>query len=315
MEYYFNEIDAFKFQRLINCILDARYGDNFRITPLYGADGGRDGETAPSNPYFEYQVNEISTPKNSIFLPPEKGRYLFQVKFHRTTEVRLTDARRVVLADFERELKNNVLSRTENEGVNYFFLITNVPSSQDAFAKLDKVRERLLKDVKSLHADIWWKDKVVTFLDCMPTIWKSFPEIFAGGKVPFLADVAAQTNVGLSRSVRIAIRKEYQRDCIVKFRQIGLETELSRLFVDLDVNTEHMKPSDQRNLTFAELGRLQKWASREHIPEHEASYLEYAQRHLYHRQPFISALGVLLQEVNSDSPDIKSITQKIILVP
>ena len=56
MQYYFNNLDATSFQRLINGILVARFGEDIQLTPLYGADGGRDGETAPGNPYFELEI-------------------------------------------------------------------------------------------------------------------------------------------------------------------------------------------------------------------------------------------------------------------
>jgi hypothetical protein len=46
IEYIFNNLDASTFQRLINSILVYRFGENVRLTPLFGSDGGRDGETA-----------------------------------------------------------------------------------------------------------------------------------------------------------------------------------------------------------------------------------------------------------------------------
>jgi len=106
MEYYFDEIDPISFQRLINTILVARLGEDARLTPLRGQDGGRDGETAPGNPYFEFQVGDKSRESQGPFLPPRVGRYLFQVKHHRTSEGQLSEARRVVIAEFAKELKN-----------------------------------------------------------------------------------------------------------------------------------------------------------------------------------------------------------------
>jgi hypothetical protein len=76
MEYYFNELDATKFQRLVNSILNAKFGVDTRLTPLRGSDGGRDAETAPGNPYFEYQVDDVKPPINTLVTPPRKGRYL-----------------------------------------------------------------------------------------------------------------------------------------------------------------------------------------------------------------------------------------------
>lgn len=115
--------------------------------------------------------------------------YLFQVK-HRCTHE--TDARRAVVSDFEKELKNNVLTRGGNASVNYFFLITNVSGSKDALEKLDKKPAEILKDYKNLHADIWWKEQVISFLDGMPNLCNSFSEMFAGGKVPFIANVGSE---------------------------------------------------------------------------------------------------------------------------
>jgi len=78
MEYYFNELDPIKFQRLINGILTAEYKEAVRLTPLYGADGGRDAETAPGNPYWEYQVSTVGS-ADAETIPSRQGRYLFQV--------------------------------------------------------------------------------------------------------------------------------------------------------------------------------------------------------------------------------------------
>jgi hypothetical protein len=226
MEYYFNQLDPVKFQRLINAILVARFGEDARLTPLRGQDGGRDGETAPGNPYFEFQVSKAVSMRQGI-RPPQKGRYLFQVKHHRTGDRRLSDARQAVIADFAKELKNNVLKREGDEQVNYFFLITNVPASKDALARLDRVRNELLRNIQNLHADVWWQERVVTHLDQMPSVWSSFPEMFAGNVVPFLAKVVDQTSEGLPRAIRLAINRQYEQDKNVKFRQIELEQSLA----------------------------------------------------------------------------------------
>ena len=315
MEYYFNEIDAFKFQRLINSILDSRYGDNFRTTPLRGADGGRDGETAPGNPFLEYKIEDNTPPQEGILSKPRNGRYLFQVKHHRTIDTRSTDARRSVLSDFESELRSNVLTRTGDDSVNFFYLITNVSSSSDALSKLDTKRKRLLRNRKDLHADIWWKDQIVAFLDRMPQLWNSFPEIFAGSKVPFIADIMADSKNNLSRSVRLALKKQYRRDRIVKFRQIGLETELSKLFVDLDISLSHLRRADQRYLLVAELESIENDFDGEDSKERSAALVAYHRFMTHREEPLISALNILLNESNrlTDEHDLKSTISKYIL--
>jgi tetratricopeptide (TPR) repeat protein len=184
MEYYLNELDSIKFQRLINAILTDWFGTNIRITPLYGSDGGSDGETAPNNPYFEFQVSEFQDDNSNDNFSISKGRYVFQTKHHRTVDTSLSKARQQVIADFKKELTKNVLPRTEKKRVNHFFLLTNVPSSKAANLSVDNITKELLREYNYLHADIWWKEKIVSLLDQMPAIWISFPEIFAGKKLP-----------------------------------------------------------------------------------------------------------------------------------
>ena len=249
IEYYFNNLDANAFQRLINGILVNRFGENIRLTPRFGSDGGKDGETAASNPNYEFQIdNNQAFLQGGLTAPPQKGRYFFQVKHHRTIDTRISDARSTVIADFDRELKNNVLNRQGDERINFFFLVTNVRSSERSIAEIDKRQKELRKSYPYLYADVWWGERVEALLDQMPQIWNSFPSLFAGGKVPFLAQVSFQGNKGLPRATRLAIERQFQRDSIIKFRQIDLEKQLHRLFTGLDISIQHLTDEDQRKL-------------------------------------------------------------------
>ncbi len=304
MEYYFNELDPVKFQRLVNTILVARFGEDTRLTPLRGQDGGRNGETAPRNPYFEFQVGDAKSTPMGIFQPPRRGRYLFQVKHHRTADKRLSEARQVVLADFIKELKSNVLSREGDERVNYFFLITNVPSSKDALEKLDEKRSTLLRNSPNLHADVWWQERIITHLDQMPSVWNSFPEMFAGGLVPFLARVVDPTSEGLPRAIRLAVNHQYEQDSNVKFRQIELQQSLSKLFVDLDIDIRDLSKNAQRKLMDIE----SIWHEQLHLDEDDSGISKlYLERQLrlhdarYRYRSPLSALGILLDDNSQTS--------------
>ena len=299
MEYYFDQLDPVKFQRLVNILLLARFGEDARLTPLRGQDGGRDGETAPDNPYFEFQVTKPKPLPENFFTPPRKGRYLFQVKYHRTTDKRISDVRQAVVTDFVAELQKNVLKRKGSQRVNYFILITNVPSSRDALKKIDNEKLRLLNNTESLYADIWWQERIVSYLDQMPSVWNSFPELFPGGMVPILAKVVDRGSNGFPRAVRLAIDRQYDRDKNVKFRQIELEQSLSKLFVDLDIYIGNLSPEIQNRLINRELRRRRK------MPEEDNLSEVYYERELnFHRtssQPLVSALGVLLDDDKSTS--------------
>lgn len=294
MEYYFDQLDPIKFQRLIFAILVERFGEDTRLTPLRGQDGGRDGETAPRNPYYEFHVGETASIPQGITQPPRRGRHLFQVKHHRTSDRPSSEARQAVIADFKRELKDNVLQRKADEKVNYFFLITNVPSSKDAIAKIDKIRGDLLQGVQNLHADVWWQESVVAYLDHMASVWPSFPEMFAGGTVPFLAQVVDQQSKGLPRAIRIAISHQYDQDEKVKFRQIELEQNLAKLFVDLDIDIGDLPEETQKKLMTAQFRRY------EQLNDEEADGQVIGLDHQFLRRirygSLVSALGVLLND-------------------
>jgi hypothetical protein len=310
MEYYFDELDPVNFQRLVNTILISRFGEDARLTPLRGRDGGRDGETAPENPYLEFEIGE-SLPeelKSSLWTAPKSGRYLFQAKHHRTTERRLSDVRQAVVRDFASELKKNVLPRMRSETVNYFFIVTNVPAGEDAIEKIDRERAVILKGVTYLHADIWWKETVVAFLDLMPQIWRSFPGLFAGHVVPFIANIPSQDSGRISRAIRIAIHHQFLSDRNVKFRQIELEQSLSRLFVDLDFNTKNLPSTTRRDLNLIQR-RLIRTAQQTGM--HVIGDAERYRRLILERrlnEGVANALDVLLQEEEE-----KSTLQKLLI--
>lgn len=236
MEYLFNNLSPESFQRLLNAVLLPRFGESLRITPLRGADGGRDAETPPATPGYEFDYRNTDPVTNLISAPPRKGRYLFQAKHHRTTNSRPTDLRRQVLREFEEEIKKNVLRRKGNDRVNYFFLVTNVPSSKEAIENLDEKREKLTSKVRGLNTEIWWQEQLTAFLDQAPSIWAAFPELFPGRQIPILGLIGSDSAQSLPRTLRVAIARQFKRDSVLRFRQLGLEQPLSRLFVPLDTN-------------------------------------------------------------------------------
>ena len=238
MEYDLNQLgDPTHFQRLVNALLTARFGEDVRLTPLRGADNASDGETAPSNPYMEFHYTPTAASHGtSLSAPPRPGRYLFQAKYHSTAEHRLSDLRALVVREFTEELQSAVLLRDDRQDVNYFFVVTNLSASKEAIVKLDDVRRRLLRGKRRLHADVWWRESVTSFLDRSPDLWLAFPQLFPGGVAPLLAHALNDSSEGLSRTFRLAMSAQYTRDRVVKFRQVELEQQLFNLFVDLDVD-------------------------------------------------------------------------------
>ena len=237
MQYDLNQLASPEtFQRLVNAILTARFGEDARLTPLQGADGGIDGETPSGNPHMVFKYDrKHSIATNPLIEPPRSGRYVFQAKFHRTGDQRLSDLRTTVLREFKQELQQNVLDRPDRHDVNYFFLVTNVPSSETSINRVDEIRSNLLPSSRSIHADVWWGERITAALDWSPTLWPAFPEIFPASLPPVLAGIMQSDSTDISRKFRVAISEQYRRDSVVKFRQIELERKLFDLFVDLDV--------------------------------------------------------------------------------
>ena len=236
MQYDLNQLtDPKRFQRLVNAILTARFGEDARLTPLQGTDGGTDGETARTNPYMEFRPNiPISQSPHPLIEPPRPGRYLFQAKYHRTGEQRVSELRSTVVREFRQALTKDVLNRQDRNDVNYFILVTNITASQDALQIVDEICLELLRDRDRLHADIWWGERITTSLDWSPHLWKAFPELFPGATPPLLGSAATSQANGLPRTLRLAVTEQHRRDSIVKFRQVELEHQLLDLFVDLD---------------------------------------------------------------------------------
>ena len=253
MQYDFNQLgDPKRFQRLVNAILTARFGEDARLTPLGGTDGGSDGETAPDNPNMVFNYEHAPAHSDDPLVePPRPGRYLFQVKYHRTGDQRLSDTRTSVVAEFRTALRDLVLQRPDRQGVDFFFLVTNVTSSADAIRKTDKARATLLKKRDHLYADIWWGERLMTALDWSPNLWPAFSELFPGAVPPLLFRTSTSDADGLAQTFRIAIAQQHRRDSTVKFRQIELEQRLLDLFVDLDVEL----PSDNDLLSRRAIAR------------------------------------------------------------
>ena len=251
MYYDLNQLgDPKRFQRLVTAILRARFGENLRITPIQGPDGGSDGETAPGNPYMEFRYDATSLPAtNPLVEPPHTGCHLFQAKYHRTGDRPIAELRTTVVREFRQSLEEHVLRRPDRDGVNYFFLITNVPSSKTAYRHVDDVRKTLLSHPRQLHADVWWAESLNTFLDWSHDLWPSFPELFPG-RVPPLLALMSDSPAEHFETFRLAAVTQRNRDRIVKFRQIELEQHLNDLFVDLDVafhtDDETLLPSFSR---------------------------------------------------------------------
>lgn len=221
---------------MVNALLVASFGESARLTPLRGADGGIDGELVEPD-----RSGDTGTGiKSSI--PP--GGTLFQAKFHYTTDARLTDLRRLVTRQFENELQSNRQLANRKRTVGRFIVVTNVPASHEAQLEIIRIRQRYLHRLPLRAAEVWWKEAVTALLDQHPSVWISYPAIFAGRRIPTFAHVIANTRAPLPRKVRMALSTQFERDKNLRFRQIELAKDISELFTDLEITFEGARPLD-----------------------------------------------------------------------
>ena len=247
MEYDLNQIaDPGRFQRLINAILLARFGESAKLTPLRGKDGGSDGEAFVVDVGRPSRRRPLTLVPDPLTGPPRPGRYLFQVKYHKTGEQRLSDIRTTVVSEFAKSLNDDVLSRADRRDVTYFYLVTNVPSSHDAQQKAARMGAPISKPPRLLLADIWWGERITSFLDWAPQLWLSYPEIFPGGVPPLLAQAFGQAQEGKPRAFRLAIAHQHDKDNRLNLLQVDAERKLLDLFVDLNCTARDEGQSDFR---------------------------------------------------------------------
>jgi hypothetical protein len=215
MEYYFDELDPVRFQRLINALLVQQYGVTLQTGPLRGADGGAD-------------ATAVVTKNRGAGLPV--GRHIFQVKHHRMTDANGTKLRKRVMSEYESDLLNLLIDTPNAGGKVFYHLLTNVSSS----AETRSVSTRSGR----IEGRIWWQSDVVALLDRAPMVWAAFPEIFAGSAVPLIGSAMTPAADGPAATLRASIARRYHQERYVKFRQVELEKELARLFVDLDITAD-----------------------------------------------------------------------------
>ena len=235
MEYELNQIsDPIRFQRLMNAILTARFGEGVELTPLRGKDGGSDGEAVIVDVGGRAPRGRGMLFHDPLFEPPQPGRYLFQAKYHKTGEQRLSDLRTTVVSEFSKSLNDDVLKRSDRQDVKFFFLVTNVTSSKEALRKVRDVGQRIGKLPQSLQAGVWWGERITAFLDWAPQLWASYPEIFPGGVPPLMVQAFGQYSERKPQAFRLAIAHQHDKDERLNLLQVDAEQKLLDLFVDLD---------------------------------------------------------------------------------
>jgi len=289
VEYYFDNLSSNEFQRLINAIFISKYKENYTVTPITGADGGSDGEIFFDKESIEYKLESIKGCPD-----PLRGNTLIQVKHHKIDGIGGTAARAAVITDFRTEVRNNYLPQLKKRKVNNFILITNVPSSDNAIQRITAAKKEILPK-NSGGVIVYWRDRLIALLDSAPSVWPAFPHLFAGGVPPGILSVYNKLGGDDSRTLRLFIEAEYQREDTVKFRQIRLQHELHKLYTELDLDISNLpnEISDEY-LNLDRRGRVRNPISN----DNQLSYVIAPQSNHFDNK-LVSALRLLTSDINA----------------
>lgn len=231
MEYYFDSLSPIDFQRLVNALYITKYSDDFKVTPIIGADGGSDGEIVENDSIRFYELEPIKSRSAHT-----KGRTVIQVKHRRIEGIGATAARASVIDDYRAEINKNIIPRAKRKEISNFILITNVFDSAPATDRVAEINKQLLDPV-GVRGSVYWRDRLIALLDSNPSIWAAFPDLFPGGRVPELSAIVNGTSKGVSRTVKMFVESEFERDNVIRFIQINLRQELHKIYTEIDFDT------------------------------------------------------------------------------
>jgi hypothetical protein len=125
-----------------------------------------------------------------------------------------------------------------------YFLLTNVSGSSHLdVGSIDKLNA-LLTEQLDLPTMCWWRDDLERRLDSAWSIKWAYPEIMTG---PDFLRAIIETGVGAEvarrdSTIRAFLSDQYVKDSQVRFRQVGLETGLLDLFIDVPIGLSKVSP-------------------------------------------------------------------------
>lgn len=227
LDYQLEQLGDERFQLLCQALLVAEF-PAVQCTPVGQPDGGRDA--------FQLPLSYSATGRTGVAL--------FQVKFVRRDEAR--DLRKWLLKVIEDELpKVRVLAE---RGARSYYLLTNVSGTSHLDSgSIDKLNE-LLASMLPIPAYVWWRDDICRRLETYPGVKWSYPEILRGSDLlPLLLAAGDEPNrKRRTLALRAFMAAQFENDEEVRFKQIELQNDLMKLFVDVPASLVK-GPGNRRN--------------------------------------------------------------------
>ncbi len=226
MDYLFENLDPERFQKLCQSIL-VREFPNVQCLPVAQPDGGRDAIL-----YYHQSSKEA------------KKFVVFQVKFVRKPQAGIDPHKWLI--DIVKEEAPKV-RRLIKEGAEGYYLLTNVAgTAHPGSGSIDQIKV-ILENALKVPSECWWRDDLNRRLDNAWDLKWAYPEIMTGQDMLryVLEEGLLEHKSRRVSAIKAFVRKQYDDDKEVKFKQVQLENRLFDLFIDVPVSARRVH-SDSR---------------------------------------------------------------------
>lgn len=290
MDYQFENLDPDQFQQMCQALLTKEY-PHVQCFPIRQPDGGRDAVV-----YYHRR----QTTKEFI---------VFQVKFV-LKPLSMTDPHQWLTEIISGEAPK--VKQLIPKGAEAYYLLTNVPGTAHLDSgSIDKVR-KILSDALEIPSECWWRDDLSRRLDNASDLKWVYPEIMTGRDLlHYIVESGLSEHKGRRTSaIRAFIRKQYDNDEEVRFKQVELQNKLLDLFIDVPVMARDNHINEELLPIYILESSAQQSSETEHVNTGNTSgVLPHVtiQRHLFSRDEryFIGAATLLLlPSAQRDLPQI-----------
>lgn len=214
MEYHLEQLGDDRFQAMCQALLVSEQKD-VQCFPLGQADGGRDAA------------------QHLALFDDRRDFAVFQVKYVNSPG-RIRDPHKWLVGKIAEELPK--IRSLLPKGAMSYHLITNVSgTAAPGTGSIDRLQEYLDANL-DIPAQAWWRDDIIARLNANSSVKWSFPEVLKA--TDLLGVLAGQSWLASNKerhldTLRAFITTQFDEDENVRFKQVDLQNDLARLFVDV----------------------------------------------------------------------------------
>lgn len=236
MDYQFENLNPERFQQFCQSLLVKEFPD-VQCFPVAQPDGGRDA-------VMYYPTAEMT------------NEYIvFQVKFVRNPHS-IADPHKWLL-DILRNEAPKVKSLLK-KGAKGYYLITNIPgTAHPDTGSIDKALV-ILNHTLGIPCRCWWRDDLSRRLDNAWDLKWVYPEVMTGTDMlrAIIESELSEAKGQRSLALRTFIKRQYEADKEVRFKQIDLQNGLLDLFIDVPISIEAIHHTGGRGERWQEIPQI-----------------------------------------------------------